>query len=142
VFCENNENITMSDLTFHKTERLKSRKVISSLFQRSAKNYSFNVYPVRFIWSSPEAVQSSKVQAGFSVSKKTFKRANQRNTVKRRMREAFRLHKSLLYSALEDNEKQYSLMFIFNGKEEIAYADIEKSFQIGIKKWIRALKEN
>lgn len=129
----------MSELTFHKTERLKSRKVISSLFQRSAKNYTFNVYPIRFIWSSPEAEQASKIQAGFSVSKKTFKRANQRNTVKRRMREAFRLHKSLIYKALEENEKQYSLMFIFNGKEEMIYADIEKSFQMGIKKWIRSI---
>lgn len=130
----------MSDFTFHKTERLKSRKVISSLFQRGAANFSFNVYPVRFVWSSPEQKQVAPVQAAFSVSKKTFKRANQRNTVKRRMREAFRLHKSLINKELEVSEKQYSLMFIFNGKEEIAYSDIEKAFQIGIKKWIRAVK--
>lgn len=130
----------MSDLRFHRTERLKSRKVISSLFQRSTNNHSFNVYPVRFVWSSPETEQASTIQAGFSVSKKTFKRANQRNTVKRRMREAFRLHKTLMYNELGENKKQYSLMFIFNGKEEITYADIEKSFQIGIKKWIKIVK--
>ena len=130
----------MSDFTFHRTERLKSRKVISSLFQRGANNHSFNVYPVRFVWSSPEQQQAATIQAAFSVSKKTFKRANQRNTVKRRMREAYRLHKSLMNKALEESVKQYSLMFIFNGKEEIAYADIEKAFQIGIKKWIRTVK--
>ena len=130
----------MSDLSFHKTERLKSRKVISSLFQRSANNHSFNVYPVRFVWSSSETKQASPIQAGFSVSKKIFKRANQRNTVKRRMREAFRLHKSLMHSELSEITKQYALMFIFNGKEEISYTDIEKSFQIGIKKWIKAIK--
>jgi ribonuclease P protein component len=125
---------------FPRSERLKSRKIITSLFTKgSTNNLSFNVFPVRFVWSSPEEKQESPIQAAFSVSKRTFKRANMRNTTKRRMKEAYRLHKHLLINALADKEKQYSFMFIFNGKEEMEYSQIEKSFKIGIQRFLNNL---
>lgn len=129
----------MSDFTFRREERLKSRKIISSLFQKGSNSSTFNVYPIRFVWITTTE-QDSSIQAAFSVSKKTFKRANQRNTVKRRMREAFRLHKALMYNALEGSEKQFSFMFIFNGKEEMSYQEIERAFQMGMKRWVKMLE--
>jgi ribonuclease P protein component len=121
--------------TFHSSERLKSRKIIASLFEKGSTQ-TLNAYPIRFVWTVVSE-QSSPIQAAFSVSKRTFKHANQRNTVKRRMREAYRLHKHLMYEHLEGKAAQYAIMFIYNGKEEMPYADIERAYQIGIKKWCK-----
>ena len=78
--------------TFSKHERLKSRKLIDALFQ-SGK--TFQVFPFRvfYLWEPPSAVP---VQVGVGASKRNFKRAVDRNRIKRLMREGYRLQKQLL----------------------------------------------
>lgn len=55
-------------------------------------------------------------QAMFTVSKRNFKRAHDRNRVKRLMKEAYRKQKHLLYATLDSQQKKSTLMFIFTGK--------------------------
>ncbi len=83
----------------------------------------------------------SPIEFALSVPKKIFKRAVDRNILRRRIREAYRLHKSELYKFLEINklasEKRFAFMVLYTAKEEMPYAEIEK----GIKKMIRKFKE-
>jgi ribonuclease P protein component len=130
----------MLSFTFSTAERLKSRKVIASLFQKD-KSQSFGAYPLRLVWIPTEVENDFPVQSSFSVPKKTFRRANQRNTLRRRMREAYRLHKHLIYNNLKDSEKKYALMWLFTGKEEVPYQDIEKSMIFAIHRFLREIKK-
>ncbi len=68
------------------------------------------------------------VQAAFSVSKKNFKRAVMRNLLKRRMREAYRLNKGIVYQVF-GRDRQLAVMFIYAGREEKEYELIEKSMK-------------
>lgn len=110
------------DFTFTKIERLCSKKAIDELF---ASGKSKTQFPIKLIYKSVEFESPFPVRAMFVVPKKKHKRANKRNTIKRRMREIYRLHKHLLYSALGENK--LDLMFICLSNEELEYAVIEKS---------------
>lgn len=129
--------------TFSISERLKSRKTIATLFQKD-KAKSFGSYPLRLIWvEQPLLLPESFLQAAFSVPKKNFKKANVRNTIKRRMREAYRLHKHLIFEALNAPSQQYALMWLYTGKEIMPYQEINQAMVSAIKRFIREIeKEN
>jgi ribonuclease P protein component len=83
----------------------------------------------------------SPIEFALSVPKKAFKRAVDRNILRRRVREAYRLNKIELYKFLKNNilhgHKRFAFMVLYTAKEELPYSDIEK----GIKKMIRKFKE-
>ncbi len=66
-------------------------------------------------------------QSAVAVSKRKFKRAVHRNLLKRRIREAFRLNKVLLYEQLEARNAQLALLIVYNHNKILKYSDIEKS---------------
>ena len=124
----------MHDYTFPATERLKSRKIISTLFQKE-KSKSFGAYPLRLVWIAMPEADPGIIQVAFSVPKRSFRKANQRNTIRRRIKEAYRLHKNVIQSQVLD--KAYGFMWIFTSKEEMNYQAIEKSMQLALQRWIR-----
>ena len=110
--------------SFQKEERLKSRKVIGQLFQ---KGHSFTSFPIRFIWVKMDAPLSDfPFQVSISVPKRKFPKAVDRNRLRRRVREAYRLHKHILYQRFENQNVQFGLMLIFVAKEDMDFFDIEK----------------
>lgn len=126
----------MPSHTFTKHERLKSQILIGELFKRG---HSFNKYPIRVIWLPLEQYSPSTLQIAFSVPKRRFKKAVQRNRIRRQIKEAFRLQKHKLIHHLESiNLPPIVLMFIYVGKEALPYSDIEKA----IYKSINRLVEN
>lgn len=108
----------------YKTERLKSRKAIESLFAKGEKVSSF---PVRLIYQINENSSETAHQAGFSVPKRNIKKAVDRNKIKRRMREAYRKNKHLL--TVPENTK-LNFMFIFTDKNDCPYSEIEQKIKI------------
>lgn len=118
-----------TDLSFRKNERLCSKKIIDKLF---AQGNSVFVFPVKIVYLETELPSEYPVQAAFSVGKRNFKRAVQRNLIKRRMREAYRLNKSKFYE--EIGEKQVAVFFIFTGKTILEYQQIETAIKKGMKK--------
>ena len=117
---------------FPSTERLKSRKTIESLFRLGS---SFMAYPLKVVWCEQTMPVLAPIQMTVAVPKRIFKSAVDRNLMKRRTREAWRLHKSELLKLADSSGKNYAVMFVYVGKEALPYADIEK----GIKKAIRGL---
>jgi len=110
--------------TFKKEERLCNKKLIEGLFHSGS---SFLCYPFKASWQFTNQPQQFPVQILLAVSKKRFKRAVDRNTIKRRMREAYRLNKQQhLYNNLLGADKKIVLSLGYIGKE-IAPSDfIEK----------------
>lgn len=122
----------MSPLRFKPEERLKQLKLIDQLFKEGT---TIVAYPLRFLYLtfSPETFNQSK--AAFSVPKRNYKRAVDRNLLKRRMREAYRLHKEEYYQFTEEIKLNYIGIFIYVGKEILPYSDIEKGINKVLSKW-------
>lgn len=95
---------------------------------------SFLCYPVKIVYRAMELPQTHPSFAAFSVSKRNFKRAVDRNKLKRQMREAYRLNKESFYSVLESKNANIAVMFIFIGKQPEDYQTIEKGIKLALKK--------
>ncbi|WP_224485358.1 ribonuclease P protein component [Robertkochia aurantiaca] len=109
--------------TFPRIEKLKSRKLIASVFTEGSSHAK---YPIRLVWLETELPEAVVLQAAFSVPKRHFKKAVDRNRIKRLMREAYRLQKPQIE---KDLKKQYALVFIYTGKGLPDYAAVEKSMK-------------
>ena len=99
--------------TLGKNDRLKRRKIIEQLFKEGK---SFSVFPYRILYLYLD-VHHQPLQAGFSVSSRNFKKAVDRNRIKRLTKEAYRLQKNGLQQMLTDENKHLVLFFIYTGKE-------------------------
>ena len=110
--------------TFTKEERLCNKKLIEQLYHNGS---SFLCYPFKASWLSVDMPVQFPAQILFSVAKKRYKHAVDRNLLKRRMREAYRLNKQMhLYDLLKSSDKQIVLSIAFIGKDIAEYDFIEK----------------
>lgn len=115
--------------SFCKDERLKGMLSFKLLFDNGE---SFLAYPVRVIWMTSGSEQLFPVRAGFSVSRKLFPGAADRNLLKRRMKEVYRLNKNTLYKRC--NGKKLSLVFIYIAREKLPYRKIDKAVRYALEK--------
>ena len=122
---------------FGAEEKLKSQKTIKSLFESNQTAFS---YPIKAFYNfeKDENSLSTLPKAGVSVSKRKFKRAVDRNLLKRRMREAYRLHKSPLIE--ESQLMNLNVLFVYIAEAEEEYLTIEKSMKKIIKSIINGSK--
>ena len=122
-----------SILRYPQAERLKSRKVIGHLVTGDCISF---IYPFRIAWRIQDSEEGYPLHIAFSVPKRRFRLAVARNPVRRRMMEAWRLHRQPLIDHLRSEGKTCSLVLIYSGKpEDVAYRSIERS----IKKVINGL---
>jgi ribonuclease P protein component len=108
----------MGKFTFKKEERLSKEKIIQELFEKGS---SFYLYPFKvFFKENPDpTVQVHQIM--ISVSKKNFKSAVERNLIKRRIREAYRLNKNLLA-----DKNKLCIAYIYSVKEILPSAQIHE----------------
>lgn len=116
--------------SFKKPERLKSRKIISSLFENGQ---SFTLSPYRIVWKIISLESSTPAQVVISVSKKYFPRAVDRNLIKRRIREIYRKNKEIIYSTLKEKNIQCAFMIIFTEKKIVDFKTMETKLVDALK---------
>jgi len=128
------DEIKTRQFTFRKEERLCSKVLTDKLFTDGKTVYS---HPLRFVFINVgEGSERYPVQVVFSVPKRNFKRATDRNLIRRRMREAYRLEKSSYYEPFICNGKHIALMIIFTDKAIADFNVIQHSLSKGMKKVI------
>lgn len=152
--------------TLGKKERIKSRKLIEQLFNEG-KSFFLFPFKVFFIIQpislSRLIVNNSRLQAadsglpgsgsrssapdsplrfGMGVGTRNFKRAPDRNRIKRLTREAYRLQKSELQEKIISNQMQVSLFFIYTGKELPDHLLVKEKTKLILDKLIKIADEN
>jgi ribonuclease P protein component len=105
-------------MRFRKEERLNKETHIKELFNRGSSFYLFP-FKVLFMPQPDPAVMVHQVM--FSVSKRNFKKAVDRNLIKRRLREAYRLNKEQMAAS-----NRLVIAYIYNAKEILTFAQIEE----------------
>ena len=116
--------------TYSKKEKLKSRKALNALF---AQGSSFLLFPVK-VFFMPAEKTTEVLQAGVGVSSRHFKRAVDRNRIKRLLRESYRLNKQPLLTSLGSQQKNINLFFLYIGKELPEYATLQDKMKQALTK--------
>ena len=114
----------MNIFSFPRQERLKSGKSISLLFsQGEVLDFS----PIKALWELFPERKDSTVKVAFSVSKKRFHRAIDRNLLKRRMRESYRRNSQLIDKSAVPRNQTLHIMFIYTKAGILPYGVLEGS---------------
>jgi ribonuclease P protein component len=108
----------MNENSFGRTEKLKSEKSITELFE-SGKSLSSP--PIRLIYLFKSHIENNNVKTGFAVSKKNFRKAVDRNLIKRRMREAYRLKRGSFINEINNSSSGLVMIFVYQAKEIADY---------------------
>ena len=125
----------MHYFSYPKEEKLKSKKIIDSLF---SDGKSVGKYPLRLVYVKHNFEENVPLKMGVSVSKKYFKKAVDRNYFKRVLRECYRLNKHLLTDNLED---KYCCMFFYQTKERLTYPEINEKTKQLFEKFVKVIQE-
>lgn len=105
----------MKEYSLSKSEKLKSKITITDLF---AKGKSVIVYPLKVVYNLAPVTADDTAPAKMAVTvpKRQYKKATQRNHIKRHVRESYRLAKPMLYQSLESTTDQLNIIYIYVGK--------------------------
>lgn len=105
--------------SYPKKEKLKSKKLIDQLFE---EGQSVSAFPLRLVYLQTTFNDDVIAKTGVSVSKRNFKKAVDRNRVKRLLREVYRLNKTVYFNNITT---QYTFMILYIGKDKPTLTQIE-----------------
>ena len=113
----------MGEFSLGKNYKLCSKVLIEELFKSGT---TIKSYPLIAIIKPVEFSHKIPFKIVFSAPKRTFRKAFQRNRIKRICKEAVRLNKSILESYLIENQKQLALFLVYSSKDELNHTQLEK----------------
>jgi ribonuclease P protein component len=127
----------VKQFTYSRTERLKSRKQTEQLFSTGK---SFTIFPMKVFYLEIDE-QDKSVKAGVGVSSRNFKKAVERNRIKRLLREAYRTEKIPLCDHLERNKKHAALFLLYIDKIMPEFMLLKEKMHLVIQRLIKELSE-
>jgi ribonuclease P protein component len=124
-----------AEKTFKKDERISLNKRIEALFDSGTAIHS---HPIKILWLPSEEPMKYPAQVMFSVSSKRFKKAVDRNHIKRKLREAYRRQKARLYEALKKQNNQWIICILYTGNDPDPHIEtladkLEQGFNLMIR---------
>jgi ribonuclease P protein component len=124
---------------FGKEYKLCSQKIIDTIF---IEKKSVKAYPFVLSYFELPLPSSTPFQITVSVPKRIFKKAHDRNRIKRLMRECIRKNKLNLEPFLIDNTKQVALFMIYTAREELTIELLQKKTKQLFKQLIDELSKD
>jgi ribonuclease P protein component len=128
----------VKQFTLSQNERLKSRKQIEILFRQGN---NFNLFPLRASYLISTGVTEEPLQFGVGVSGRWFKKAVDRNRVKRLIRESWRLQKNDLKQMLAGKQLHMIVFLVYTGKELPEFMTIKEGTSSVIDRLSRIIHE-
>ncbi|HEX3024706.1 MAG TPA: ribonuclease P protein component [Chitinophagaceae bacterium] len=125
--------------SYQRKEKLKSRKLMDQLFTGGK---SVSAFPVKAMFNETDVAIDFPVKAGVGVSSRNFKKAVDRNRIKRLLREAYRLNKQPLLDFAIANDKKIAVFFLFVDKTLPDFETLQNKMPVLIDKLIKQLNEN
>ncbi|HRI22429.1 MAG TPA: ribonuclease P protein component [Panacibacter sp.] len=123
---------------YGRQEKTKSRKQVEQLFE-SGK--SISVFPLKIFYMPVAEQMDFPLKTGVSVSSRNFKKAVDRNRIKRLLREAYRTEKHVLIEKLEQSQQQLVCFIIYTGKTLPSLNDLQLKIKTVIKKLSETVDE-
>jgi ribonuclease P protein component len=127
---------------YGKAQKLKSRKAMETLF---ASGKSFNAFPIKVFYTLTPIAQTGAtdncVHAGVGVSSRNFKKAVDRNRIKRLLREVYRTQKHDLINAVALQISELNVFFLYVGKELPAFLELQSAMEKALEKLINRIGE-
>jgi len=114
----------LKQFTLSRNERLKSRKQIDLLFRQGTH---LNIFPLRVSFIANSEAREEPLQFGVGVSGRWFKKAVDRNRIKRLVRESWRVQKNGLKKILLEKQMSMIVFIVYTGRELPEYEDIRES---------------
>lgn len=122
--------------TFKKKEKLKSQKLIEKLF---LEGKSISVFPLRMLYLQTDFEDGSKLKTGVSASKRNFKKAVDRNRIKRLLREAYRLNKAEYFNNITTS---YALMILYIGKDSTDFDSVNSKVKLLFSNFLEKISKD
>ena len=113
--------------TFSKEERLCGKKQIDQLFEKGEK---FKEVSFAVIWQKTKAKSEFPAKILISIPKRNIPKANQRNMLKRLLKECYRKQKQSLYQVLLQKEKQIIFAIIYQKTDALKYKELESEINL------------
>ena len=128
--------MSLKSYSFSKEERLKSKKEISRVFKDGIFLYEKHL---SVVFIPADEVGQNRHRVAVSVPKKYFKRAVDRNRIKRQLRECYRLNKSYLY--LPELTPSLNMMFVYISKTILSYSRMNDEIIALIQRVLKKLSD-
>ena len=129
----------MGAFNLGKRYKLCSKVLIEDLFKTGT---TIKSYPLIAIYNEVEFTDNSTFKIVFSAPKRTFRKAYQRNRIKRICKEAVRLNKAIIETYLTENNKQLALFLVYSSKDELNHVQLEKKVVKLFNQLIKSLHES
>ena len=128
--------------TYQKKDKLKSRKQTQHLF---SKGSAVSAFPIKLLFTIQDDVPAFSseglLQAGVGAPSRIFRKAVQRNKVKRLLREGYRLEKPSFVEQQLFQNKRLNLFFLYVDATVLSQKEIQEKIKIVLKKLSDKIKD-